>query len=143
MNLQLSVYVIAPILAWLLAQLLKKVLVRKYRQSSIKDLSFFFKSGNMPSSHAAIVTSLVTTVAVLQGIGSSSFAIAFVLCVIVLYDAVNVRRSVGEMGIVVRELAKKVGIKQPFHAALGHQISEVVAGSVLGIVAALVLLQFM
>lgn len=143
MSLKLSVYFVAPVLAWLVAQLLKRFLVRTYRESSISDLSFFFKSGNMPSSHAAIVVSLLTAVGAREGLDSSAFGIVFVLCTIVLYDAVNVRRSVGEQGLLLADLAEKVGIKKPFHRALGHRISEVAIGSLVGIVTAWVVLQFM
>jgi acid phosphatase family membrane protein YuiD len=143
MDLQLPIYLVVPSLAWLVAQVLKRFFVPAYRQNSIKDLSFIFKSGNMPSSHAAIVASLLTMVAIRDGLGSSGFGIAFVLYVIVLYDAVNVRRSVGEQGPVVVELAKKAGLNPKIHLAIGHRITEVAAGSIIGFAVALVMLQFM
>jgi uncharacterized protein len=143
MNPQLSIYLVAPVIAWLVAQALKRVLVPAYRHNPISDLSFIFKSGNMPSSHASIMASLLTVVAMRDGLSSSSFGIAFALYVIVIYDAVNVRRSVGEQGPVVVTLAKRAGLKPKIHLAVGHRITEVAVGSMVGIVTAAVVLQFM
>ena len=142
MHIELSSYIVAPIIAWILAQTFK-YLGQAYKVSSFRDLSFFYKSGNMPSSHAALMLSLLTVVGVKDGTGSALFAVVGVLAMIVLYDAVNVRRAVGEQGQVLHELAKKAGLKPTFHMAMGHRISEVTVGSLLGVVTAVGVLQFM
>jgi acid phosphatase family membrane protein YuiD len=142
MQIELTSYIVAPLIAWFLAQVFK-YLGQAYKASSFKDLSFLYKSGNMPSSHSALMLSLLTVIAIKDGIGSALFAVVLVLSLIVLYDAVNVRRSVGEQGPVVVELAKRAGLKPSIYLAMGHRITEVVAGGLLGIVSALVVLQFM
>jgi hypothetical protein len=142
MQIELSSYIVAPLIAWALAQVLK-YLGQAYKASSFKDLSFLYKSGNMPSSHSALMLSLLTVIGIKDGTASVSFAIVLILSLIIIYDAVNVRRSVGEQGPVVVELAKKAGLKPSIHLAMGHRISEVTAGSVLGIVTAVIVLQFM
>jgi len=142
MNIGLSSYLIAPLLAWALAQTIK-YLLQAYKAGSLRDLSLFYKSGNMPSSHSALMISLLTVIGVRDGTGSALFAIVAVLALIVIYDAVNVRRAVGEQGMIVLDLAKKAGIKTPFHLAMGHRLTEVTVGSVLGVVTAVVVLQFM
>lgn len=142
MKIELSSYLIAPLVSWVLAQTFK-YLGQAYKASSFRDLSFLYKSGNMPSSHAALMVSLLTVVGIRDGVGSALFATAFVLTMIVLYDAVNVRRAVGEQGLVMVELAKKAGLKAPIYLAKGHRISEVAVGSLLGVATALAVLQFM
>jgi acid phosphatase family membrane protein YuiD len=142
MYIELSGYIVAPLLAWILAQTLK-YLGQAYKSSSFKDVSFLYKSGNMPSSHSALMLSLLTVIAVKDGTASAAFGIMLVLSMIVIYDAVNVRRAVGEQGPIILDLAKKAGLKTSLHLAMGHRISEVVAGSVLGVVTALLVLQFM
>lgn len=97
----------------------------------------------MPSSHAALMISLLTVVGVNDGMASALFATVLVLSLIVLYDAVNVRRAVGEQGPVVIELARKAGLRPSVHLALGHLISEVTVGSIIGVVTAFLVLQFM
>jgi acid phosphatase family membrane protein YuiD len=87
--------------------------------------------------------SLLTVIGARDGTGSALFAIVLVLSMIVLYDAVNVRRSVGEQGPVVVELAERAGLKPSIHLAMGHRISEVVVGGALGVVTAIAVLRFM
>lgn len=142
MHIELSGYIVAPLIAWILAQVLK-YLGQAYKASSFKDLSFLYKSGNMPSSHSALMLSLLTVIAFRDGTGSAFFAIVLVLSMIVLYDAVNVRRSVGEQGPVLVELAEKAGLNPSIHLAMGHRVSEVIVGGTLGIVTAIAVLQFM
>lgn len=142
MHIELSSYIVASILAWVLAQTLK-YLGQAYRAHSFRDISFLYKSGNMPSSHAALMLSLLTVVTFKDGAGSALFAVVLVLTMIILYDAVNVRRAVGEQGLVLLELAKKAGLRPAVHQAMGHRISEVIGGGLLGIMVAVLVLQFM
>lgn len=52
-------------------------------------------SGGMPSSHSATVCALVTSTYMEYGSDSFPFAIAMVLAIIVMYDAIGVRRETG------------------------------------------------
>jgi acid phosphatase family membrane protein YuiD len=142
MRIELSSYIISPILAWVLAQILK-YLAQAYKAHSLKDISFLYKSGNMPSSHAALMLSLLTVIAVRDGTASALFAVVLVLSMIIIYDAINVRRAVGDQGPILLELAQKAGLKPKIHLAMGHRISEVTVGSLLGIAVAVLVLQFM
>jgi acid phosphatase family membrane protein YuiD len=142
MDIELSSYMVAPLVAWALAQIFK-YLGQAYKAGSLRDLSQLYKSGNMPSSHSALMLSLLTVIGVKDGTASGLFAAVLVVSLIVIYDAVNVRRSVGEQGPVVVELAKKAGLKPSIHLAMGHRVSEVTVGGILGIVTAIVVLQFM
>lgn len=142
MDIEFSSYLAAPLIAWFLAQIFK-YLLQAYKASSFRDLSFLYKSGNMPSSHAALMISLLTVIGFKDGTGSALFAAVLVLSLIVIYDAVNVRRAVGEQGPILLELAKKAGMKPTLHLAMGHRITEVAVGSSLGFVIAMLVLQFM
>jgi acid phosphatase family membrane protein YuiD len=89
----------------------------------------------MPSSHAAAVTALATSVGIGEGLSSAAFAIAVVLAIIVMYDASHVRRAVGEQNEALLQLGKKAGskINKPFQA-VGHTKKQVIVGAVLGVV---------
>lgn len=91
-------------MAIILAQLLKipwnYTLTRKW------DWKWFYFSGGMPSSHTAAVTSLATSVGIIQGWDSVDFAIATILSVIVMYDATGVRRQAGMQAQVINKLAQ-------------------------------------
>ena len=135
----LSVYLIVPLVAWFVAQTLKALL--ELRKPSAQRKREFFRSGNMPSVHSSLVASLLTVLAVRQGPDSPIFAVAAVMAAIVLYDAVNVRRSVGEQGDVLRQVASVDN--KTFFIAYGHKLSEIAAGFGIGVITALALLQIL
>lgn len=127
----MSVYILAPLLAWLLAQGTKVALYKAQGRSVRKTIT---SSGGMPSAHSALVISVTTVIAVRDGLQSPLFALAAVLALITIYDAVNVRRAVGEQGDVLKGLVKNKPLQ--FKRAAGHTLPEVFAGVIVGIVAA-------
>ena len=98
-----------------------------------------YASGNMPSTHAASVTALLVVIALYDGTDSGLFGLALLFAIIVMYDAVMVRRSVGDQGNAVQELirALKSTIVLP-RAAKGHTPAELAVGVLLGVVIGLV-----
>ncbi len=122
-------YTLAPVLGYFIAHVIKYILASRRQQ----NWKIFFKSGNMPSSHTAVVISLVSVIFFHEGL-TDLMAVAGTFAAIIIYDALVVRRSVGELGVAmvhVLEESKSKG-KRPF-VALGHKPLEVVAGGVLGI----------
>jgi uncharacterized protein len=134
-----SIYWVAPVVAWLVAQLIK-VMIAAISGDTKGIKTTFLSSGNMPSSHSSITVALLVVVAALQGLNSVAFGITFVMTSIVIYDALNVRRAVGEQGEVLRELT---GSSKRFYAAKGHLPAEVAVGMVVGAAVALGLLQIL
>ncbi|MDP3918740.1 MAG: divergent PAP2 family protein, partial [Nanoarchaeota archaeon] len=63
--------------------------------------------------------------------------ISIVLALIVIRDAIGVRRTVGEEGEIIKELLKKHRIKHSFHNSIGHTPLQVIIGSILGFLIAL------
>lgn len=99
-----------------------------------------FISGGMPSSHAATTVSVWMLVALREGVSSGVFGVATLLMLIVCYDAVKVRRSVGEQGEAIQKLIRQLhvkGIDLP-RAARGHTPLEVLAGAGLGAIVGVV-----
>lgn len=129
--------------AWAIAQTIKvvSVLVREKRL----ELRYFYTAGGMPSSHSATVTALATAIAVLQGMGSTAFAIAAIVAAVVMYDAAGVRRAVSRQSIILDRLVKELREKRPrgevehdLRQFIGHTPFQVIAGAGLGIAVALV-----
>lgn len=89
-----------------------------------------FRSGGMPSSHSAFVTSLLIIVYQKLGMESVEFAMAFVFAAIVWYDAMSVRRAVGQQAEILNKLQRKEKLK----IRLGHTFLEVIAGIAFGAV---------
>jgi hypothetical protein len=104
----------------------------------------FVETGGMPSSHSAMVVALATGVAWTEGVGSSFFAIAVVLAVIVMYDATGIRRAAGMHAERLNDLVEEFRILvqrgpqvEPLKELLGHTYLEVAVGGILGCLFAL------
>ncbi len=134
----LSPYIIAIVIAWLSAHLIKYVFSIKDKESHGLR-SHLLRSGGMPSSHSAAVVSLATLVGMRDGFSTGLFGVAALFALIVMYDAVKVRRSSGEQGEAIHSLIKeqRSNVKLP-RAAKGHSPIEVVAGFVLGVIIGIV-----
>ena len=88
----------------------------------------FFRSGGMPSTHSALVTSLLIVIWQKLGMESTEFAIAFVFACIVWYDAFHSRRAIGEQAAILNRLQKW----RRFGVRMGHSFTEVLGGIVFG-----------
>ena len=95
--------------AWIAAQILKAC-TGVFRLKSFSIVELFFGTGGMPSSHTAAVFALTTACGIKFGLGSAEFAISGVLALIVMRDAMGMRRQVGEhakaLNIILKERAE-------------------------------------
>ena len=103
------------------------------------DLTRFFGSGGMPSSHTAMVISTAIMVGSLYGFEEPVFALAVVLAFIVMYDATGVRRETGRQATIINQILRDVLINgQPISdrqlkELVGHKPIEVFGGILVGI----------
>ncbi len=136
----ISPYLLTIVVSWIVAQGAKYLII------AIKNRNFsgfrqLYLSGNMPSAHSATVMSMATIVGLINGFESALFGIAIMVAGVVMYDAIMVRRSVGEQGLAIQELIKaaknneRVAIPR---AAKGHTPLEVAVGAFLGVTIGLV-----
>jgi acid phosphatase family membrane protein YuiD len=131
---------LAPLSSLLIAQLIKMtiILLRGKRRSGRELLeTAIWRTGGMPSSHVALVTSLAVSAAYREGINSNLFIITLFLALIFMRDAMGVRRSSGlqarALNFLGRQLAEKSGFEyHPVKEVHGHSPMEVVVGSLLG-----------
>ena len=131
--------------AWLIAQVLKTIinfiLMGKFRVERM------WGSGGMPSAHSATVCALVIAAGRSQGTHSEVFALAAVMAVIVMYDAMGVRHETGEQAKVLNQMIdqwievseKNAPFLQNMHLKemVGHTPLQVVAGFLVGLVVGL------
>ena len=120
---------LAVILAVFGTQLIK--LITYFFQNKSLKFKDLFVTGGMPSSHSAFVVSLATIIYLVEGT-STAFAISLILAMIVLRDAYGVRRAVGEEGVIINKILKKVKMNTDTHFAMGHTPMQVIVGSLLG-----------
>lgn len=132
----------SAIIAWALAQFLKMVLFAFLeRQINWRRL---IDTGGLPSAHSAFVTGLASGVGVASGLHSSEFAVAAVFALVVMYDAMSLRREAGKHADILNELLLLSIIQDAFKERealkelLGHTPLEVVCGAALGITIGLI-----
>jgi acid phosphatase family membrane protein YuiD len=132
MAFNVSPYLIAICIAWLISHIIKST----FRVLAKEKFNFrqIFASGGMPSSHSATAIALATVIGLKDGLDSPVFAVSALFSLIVMYDAVKVRRSSGEQGYAIRELIKEQNssVKLP-RVAKGHEPVEVFFGALLGL----------
>ena len=132
--------IIAVLFAGFGAQFIKLISIWfKNKTLSFHDL---IVTGGMPSSHSAFVVSLVTIIYLVEGT-STAFAISLVVALIVIRDAFGVRRSVGKEGQAIEKLFQIHKIKSKDHYAMGHTPWQVIVGTILGFVIALLVYFFL
>ncbi len=101
--------------------------------------------GGMPSAHTAFAFSLVTVVAMAEGVMNSAFAMAVAVVIFILDDALRMRIFLGRHGRALRGLIAKLTPEERekfphLESRLGHKGSEVLAGAGLGIVVTIILM---
>ena len=135
-------YLLAPLVAWTIAQTAKVVLYSvRQRRLNLRVLAV---TGGMPSSHSAIVMGLTTAIGKYAGVASAQFAIALIFSFVVMYDAAGLRRAAGRQAEILNRLVEDLvhmrGMQeQKLRELLGHTPVEVVVGAVLGIGVGLIL----
>jgi hypothetical protein len=117
------------------------VQIIKFIVFSIKhgwDIRYAMTHGHMPSAHTGFIVSLVTSVGYYEGMGSGAFAVAVALAIIVIDDAARLRMYMGDQGRYLNMLIRQLNINEEqfprLHERMGHRISEVIVGGILGFV---------
>lgn len=133
--------------AWVLAQGLK--IAFNFLKERKLNLHRFVEPGGMPSSHAAMVIALLVGVGIVEGIPSTFFIITLIFSLAIIYEAIGVRRAVGKQAEVLNQIIRNVsrekeirlhtGEKEKYlKETLGHNPLEVLVGSIIGLIMALV-----
>lgn len=135
---------IASTFSWLISQILKFVITaiveKKWRFERLVG------DGGMPSGHSATVTSLALMCGFSSSAGFSSpiFAVAAILAIIVMHDALGVRREAGKHAVSIIQIAdlfnqyfaeKDETIKtDKFKTLVGHTPLQVICGALVGVI---------
>lgn len=155
---QINVVLVIAVLSWFLAQVIKTLLhlitTKKFCAERLTG------AGGMPSAHSACVCSTAMATCRVCGICSVEFALAMILAIVVMYDAMGVRRAAGlhareinRLRRVVNELDEEYMDKfddevdefvdknsdetKDLKEFLGHTPLEVLCGALLGMIVSL------
>lgn len=128
----MSPYILTVVASLAIAQGIKYLTVAM-RTGTLSNWRQLYASGSMPSAHSASVISLLVMIGLLDGTESGIFGLALLFSIIVMYDAIMVRRSVGEQGGVIQRLIEITKSALPLpHSAKGHTPIELLTGALLG-----------
>ena len=144
LNLFSNHILICASISWLVSQVLKFfinfIVEREWK------LERLFGDGGMPSGHSATVTSLALMCGFSSSAGFSSpiFAVAAILAIIVMHDALGVRREAGKHAVSIIQIAdlfnqyfaeKDETIKtDKFKTLVGHTPLQVICGALVGVI---------
>ncbi len=130
---------LASFWGWLVAQVLKTIIYVIVNKNFNPER--LMGDGGMPSSHSATVMALVTSTFMQYGAGTFEFAISGVLALIVMHDAMGVRRQAGKQAVVInnmmdwfKELDQDIPVEQKLKEFVGHTPLQVLFGAILGMI---------
>ena len=106
-------------------------------------------AGGMPSAHSATVCALLVATGRYRGTRSTELALALVLAIIVMYDAMGVRRETGEQAKILNRMLSEWMDREsdamPFlgdkklKEMVGHTPIQVLTGAIFGIAVGLLM----
>lgn len=131
-------------LGWMIAQVAKIII------NSIKEKRFDFKwfvgTGGMPSAHASGVMALATAVGIQEGFNSTIFIVILIVALVIAFDAQGVRRATGKQAEILNRILDDIYWRRKMQEdrlkeLIGHTPFEVIVGSLLGIVVAILVMK--
>lgn len=132
---------ILPLVAGFIAQFIKFSIKSNKKKLKAKNLLAY---SGMPSGHSALVISLLTIIGLVEGISSPLFSISAILSVIVIRDALGIRRYLGQHGrtlnLLVEDLKDDKVLDEHYPhliERIGHTPAQVIAGSIVGFLVSL------
>lgn len=132
---------INSLIAWAAAQIIKTIIYASVNRTL--DFHRLVGDGGMPSGHSATVTALAVTAGLEYGVDSPIFAVATILAVIVMHDAMGIRLEAGRHAKALNELlelfSSDIKSDEKMKEFLGHTPLQVAFGALLGLVVALLL----
>ncbi|MDE6687075.1 MAG: divergent PAP2 family protein [Lachnospiraceae bacterium] len=128
---------LSAVAGWFTAQVLKTLLHVLVTKSF--DPERLVGTGGMPSSHSATVCGLATAVGINYGTSGIEFALAFTFAIIVMYDALGVRRETGKQAKILNEMigifnnmGTKMSTEDRLKEFVGHTPFQVIVGALIG-----------
>jgi uncharacterized protein len=132
-----NVPLVAAFAATASAQVLKVALILLTERRWALDR--MLETGGMPSSHSAAVSALAVAIGLVEGFGSTLFALSVVFAGIVMYDASGIRRAAGMHAQLINDLVEELAHLfdegfQPtvLKTLLGHTYPQVLVGALIG-----------
>ena len=135
---------VSGLLAWVTAQIIKAAICTAINKKF--ELSRLLGDGGMPSGHSATVAALATSSGIVYGLSSFHFAVTSILAVIVMHDAMGVRRETGKQAVLLNKMTDFINDMandtlsndDKLKEFVGHTPTQVVVGGIIGILVAII-----
>jgi acid phosphatase family membrane protein YuiD len=131
-----SYFFLAIFLAWLTSVFIKGIIKAARREKNYFRSAF--SNGGMPSSHSALVCSLSAAIYLQEGL-TPAFFVSLILAIIIMSDAIKVRKNLGEQGDSLNKLLVKFK-QHPIRVVHGHSTIQVLAGALWGLIVSVVIM---
>jgi len=129
-------YLILPLVSGLIAQISKLFIKSNRQEISFKNISAY---SGMPSGHSAIIISLAAFAGLKDGLASPLFALSVILSIIIIRDALGLRRYIGQHGEFLNDLIKDLKNDQVLERKyphllekIGHTPAQIIVGGLIG-----------
>jgi len=140
----------SAVTGWVVAQVLKTIIDLALNKSfNPERLEGRGGWAGSPPSHSATVCGMTTAAALHYGVGSFEFAVCFILSMVVMYDAMGVRRETGKQAKLLNSILLENPLKlsgevlqEKLKEYVGHTPLQVAAGAILGIALAVFMAQY-
>ena len=94
------------LLAALTGQIIKFILFTAKTQKI--NFKIFTTTGGMPSTHSAGVMALSTSIGIIQGFESMTFAVSLGYALVIMYDAAGLRRAAGKTAACLNKVMEEI-----------------------------------
>ncbi len=136
---------ISGLVGWATAQILKTIIFLIVNRKL--NLERLFGDGGMPSGHSATVSAVALSVGLECGFNSALFAVATIIAIVVMHDAMGVRLETGKQAKYINEMTElieklsgtELSNEEKLKEFVGHTPFQVVMGGILGIVVAILI----
>ncbi len=131
-------HLVCSLAAFFIAQAIKVILTLIIHRRF--DVRKFIENGGMPSSHTSTVCALTVSILNTEGAMSPITAVSLILTIIVMIDAMGVRRATGDnsklLNKIVHDLFEEKNsqyLLEDIKQYVGHKPLEVLVGAFIGI----------
>jgi len=133
----------AAILSWLTVQAVKVLvgLLRHGREDRSRMVWRVVWAGGMPSAHSALIASVVVTILATMGAQSPIFGLSLIMACIVIYDRSRAFAIYKTFQTRYPALKQDVQNDPVLTDLVGHRISEILVGVLIGVICGYMLLQ--
>lgn len=138
----------AAVMGWFVAQLLKTIIYTFFSGKFVAER--LVGSGGMPSSHSSTVCAMATATYYQYGAAGFEFAVTLIFAIVVMYDAMGVRRETGIQAKLLNDILEifesmgrsEISAHDKLKEFVGHTPLQVLMGAILGIAISVIMYQF-